>query len=136
MYRGAVPYDEQLAGDLTHQMLQEAHRVLSLEGPILLPHVELAFESDGAHRRKVISGEILLQNGRLSYRGVGANHHGQQVEARLISEHYSPALLQGPFFREGHRSSFQRSMASSSRWFARLLGFCKLCLKAFSKRLT
>src|SRR5215203_5888750 len=136
MDRRAVPYDEQLAGDLAHQVLEEAHHVLSLKRPLLKGHVELAFEGDGAHRREVISCELLLKDGRLSHRGVGANHHRQQVEARLIGEHYGPAFLLRPFLREGHLSSFQRSMASSSRWLARRCGFCKLCLKALSKRLT
>jgi hypothetical protein len=85
---------------------------------------------------KVISREVLLEDGRLSHRGIGANHHGQQVEARLVAEDYGRALLQRPFFREGHFSSFQRSMVSSSRWFALRCGFCKLCLRALSKRLT
>lgn len=40
------------------------------------------------------------------------------------------------FLREGHLSSFQRSMASSSRWLARRCDFCRLCLSALSKRLT
>src|SRR5919107_2068366 len=136
MDRRAVPYDEQLAGDLAHQVLEEAHHVLSLEGTLLLHHVEFAIEGDGAHGGEVISREVLLEDGRLSHRSVGANHHRQQVEARLIGEHYGPAFLLRPFLREGHLCSFQCSMASSSRWLARRCGFCKLCLKALSKRLT
>src|SRR5215207_915903 len=68
MYRRAVPYDKQFAGDLAHQVLQKAHRVFSLEGALLLGHVELASEGDGAHSREVISREILLYNGRLAHR--------------------------------------------------------------------
>src|ERR687897_1217194 len=114
MYRRAIPDHQHLARNLAHEVLEEAYRVLSLEGSVLLHHVELAFERDAAHRRKVISREILLENGRLPHRGVSANHHGQQVEARLIGKRYGPAFLQCPFLREGHRFSFQRSMASSS----------------------
>src|SRR5829696_5184493 len=136
MDRRAVPYDEQLAGDLAHQVLEEAHHVFSLKRPLLKGHVELAFEGDRAHRRKVIAGEVLLEDGRLSYRSVSANHHRQQIEARLVAEHYGSALLQRPLLREGHFFSFQLSMASSSRWKALRLGFCKLCLRALSKRLT
>jgi hypothetical protein len=128
--------DEQLAFYLGHQVLEKAHHVLSLEGTLLKGHVEFAIEGDGAHGGEVISGEVLLEDGRLSHRSVGANHHRQQVEASLIGEHYGPAFLLRPFLREGHLSSFQRSMASSSRWLARRCGFCKLCLKALSKRLT
>jgi hypothetical protein len=52
MYRRAVPYEEQLARDVAHQVLQEAHRVLSLEGVFLLDHVESSIERDGTHRLK------------------------------------------------------------------------------------
>src|SRR4029453_14186311 len=136
MQRRAVPYDEQLAGDLAHQVLEEAHHVLSLEGTLLLHHVEFAIEGDGAHGGEVISREVLLEDGRLSHWSVGANHHRQQIEARLVGKHYGPALLQRPLLREGHFFCFQLSMASSSRCSARRCGFCKLCLRAFSKRLT
>jgi hypothetical protein len=49
---------------------------------------------------------------------------------------YSSRFCRPSFLREGHLSSFQRSMASSSRWLARRCGFCRLCLSALSKRLT
>src|SRR5215210_6035942 len=136
MNRRTIPDHQQLAWNLVHEVLQEAYRVLSLEGSLLKGHVELALERDGAHRREVISCELLLENGRLSHRGVSANHHRQQVEARLIRKHYRPALLQRSFLREGHLCSFQCSMASSSLLLARRWGFCRLCLKALSKRLT
>src|SRR5215210_3404448 len=58
--RRAVPYDEQLSGDLAHEMLQEAHRIFSFEGTLLLHHVELAIERYATHRRKAISREVLL----------------------------------------------------------------------------
>jgi hypothetical protein len=84
----------------------------------------------------MIAAEMFTEYGRLSYRGVSANYHRQQVKARLITEHNGPPFLQRPFLREGHLSSFQRSMASSSRWFARREGFSKESLSFLSKRLT
>src|SRR5215208_3015133 len=114
MYRRAIPDHQHLARDLAHEVLEEAHRVLSLEGSLLLDHVELTFEGYPAHRRKVISREIFFEDGRLSHRGVSAHYHRQQVEARLIGKHYGPAFLQRSFLREGHLCSFQCSMASSS----------------------
>src|SRR5215207_7426840 len=105
MYRRAVPYDEQLTRDLAHEVLEEAHHVLSLEGLLLLDHVELAIERDAAHRRKVISCEVLLEDGRLPHRGVSANHHGQKIEARLIAEHYGSAFLQCPYLKRPDASS-------------------------------
>jgi hypothetical protein len=41
-------------------VLEEAYRVLSLEGALLLFHVELAFEGDTTHRREVVARELLL----------------------------------------------------------------------------
>jgi hypothetical protein len=41
--RRSVPYEEQLARNLAHQVLEEAHYIFSLEGALLLYHVELAF---------------------------------------------------------------------------------------------
>src|SRR5215204_5934832 len=105
MYRRAVPDHQHLARDLAHEVLEEAYRVLSLEGSLLLDHVELTFEGYPAHRRKVISREIFFEDGRLSHRGVSAHYHSQQVEARLIGKHYGPAFLQRPFF-EGRPSLF------------------------------
>src|SRR5215208_7047503 len=136
MDRRTIPYDEQLSRDLAHEMLQEAHHIFSFEGTLLLQHVELAIERDATHRRKVISREVLLEDGCLSHRSIGANHHRQQIEARLVAEEYGPALLQRPFLREGHFFCFKLSMFSSSRCSARRCGLCKLCLRALSKRLT
>ena len=115
---------------------KETHYVFSLEGPILLQHVEIALKSYAAHHREVIAGEILIEDRCLSHRSVGANHHGQKIEARLIAEHDGSAFLQCPFFREGHFFSFQCSIASSSLWSALRSGFCKLNLNFLSKRLT
>src|SRR5918995_1816885 len=97
MDRRAVPDNEQLAGDLVHEVLEKAHYVFSLEGPILLQHVELALKSYATHHREVITAEMLMEDGRLSHRSVGANHHRQKIEARLIAEHYGSAFLQCPF---------------------------------------
>src|SRR5215210_2822293 len=136
MDRRAVPNHHQLAGDLVPEVLEETHYVFSLEGPILLQHVELALKSYATHRREVSAGEMLMENGCLSHRSVGANHHGQKIEARLIGKHDGSAFLQCLFFREGHFSSFQCSIASSSLWSALRSGFCKLNLNLPNKRLT
>src|SRR5215216_28720 len=114
MDRRAIPDHQQLARNLAHELLQKTYRILSLEGALLLGHEKLAIEGYGAHRRKVISCEVLLENGCPPHRGVSANHHRQQVETGLIGEHDRPSLLQCPFLREGQRFSFQCSMASSS----------------------
>jgi hypothetical protein len=52
MYRSAVPYDQQLAWDLSQEMPQEANHIFSLEGSLLLQHVKLALQADSADRLK------------------------------------------------------------------------------------
>src|SRR5215211_6039982 len=66
MDRRAVPNHHQLAGDLVHEVLEETHYVFSLEGALLLQHVELALKSYATHHREVIAGEILMEDGCLS----------------------------------------------------------------------
>src|SRR3712207_227865 len=117
-------------------MLQEANHVFSLEGALLLHHVKLALQADGADHREMIAREFLLQDGRLAHRGVATNHSGQRVEARLVHKQYGSTLLYGTFFSSGQRSSFQRFIASSSRWFARRIGFCRESPSALTSRLT
>src|SRR5215208_4368497 len=115
MYRRAVPDDEQLARNLAQQMPQEADHVRTLEGALLLHHQELALQSDGADHRQMIARKVLMQDGRLTHRGIGAHQARQKVEARLIHKQNRSALLYGPFLSSAQRSSFQRRMASSSR---------------------
>src|SRR5918993_180651 len=125
MDRRALPDNKQLARDLVHQVLQKTHHILSLEGPILLQHVELALKNYATHCREMIAGELLMEDGCLSYRSVGANHHRQKIEARLITEYDGSSFLQCPFFKEDHFFSFQCLIASSSLCSALRSGFCK-----------
>ena len=62
---------------------------------------------------EVIARKLLMQDGCLAHRSVGAHYSRQKVEARLIHKQDRSALLYGPFFSSGQRSSFQRLMASS-----------------------
>jgi|SRR5215203_6003360 hypothetical protein len=41
-----------------------------------------------------------MEDGCLSHRSVGANHHGQQIEARLIAEHSGSPFLHSALFSE------------------------------------
>ena len=136
MDRRAIPDDEQLARYLPQEVPQKAHHVLTVEGPLLLHHEELALQGDGADYREVVTAEVLVQYGSLAHRSIGAHHRGQKVEARLIDKQDRSSLLYGPFLSSGQRSSFQRLMASSSLWLARRTGFCKESPSALTSRLT
>src|SRR3712207_1576830 len=136
MDRRTIPDDEQLARDLPQGVSQEAHHVWTLEGPLLVHHQQLALQGDAADYREMVAAKVLVQDGRPAHRGVGAHYRRQQVKSRLIHEQNGPALLYGPFFSSGQRSSFQLLMAFSSRWFARRSGFCKESPSALTSRLT
>src|SRR3954447_7820192 len=114
----AVPDDQQLARYLAEGvLLEEANYVLALESPLLFEHQQLSLQGDTAHRREVIARELLVKDGHLAYRSVGAYDGGkQQLEATLIHEHYRSTLHERPFFSSGHRFSVHSWMASSSRW--------------------
>src|SRR5215203_2189569 len=53
----------------------------------------------------MIAAEMLMEDGRLSYQGVGTNHYGQQVRARLVGKHDGPVLLRS-LFDSGQRFLF------------------------------
>src|SRR5215212_1124140 len=115
MYRRSVPDEEQFARDLPQEVPQEADHIRTLEGPLLLHRVEFALHGDGADHGQMIARKLLVEDGRLTHRGVGAHYRRQKVKPRLVHKQDSPALLHGPFLSSSQRSSFQRLIASSSR---------------------
>jgi hypothetical protein len=77
MDRRIIPDDEQLARDLPQEVPQEADHIRTLEGPLLLHHVKLAFHAAGADHRQMIACKVLMQDGSLAHRGIGAHYRGQ-----------------------------------------------------------
>ena len=67
-------------------------------------------------------------------RGIGLDHPRQQVEARFVHENKAPALAAGLLLQRGHDSTRHRSMASSSRWIARVIGTCGVHPRRLSRR--
>src|SRR3954451_22521992 len=132
----AIPDDQELARHLAEGVLEEANHILALESSLLLKHQQLSLQGDTTHGREVIARKLLIKNGRLAHRGVGAHNSGKQVEAALIHEHYRPTFRERPFFSSGQRFSFHSSMAFSSRCLARRSGFCKEKPSLFRIRLT
>src|SRR3954454_8243408 len=120
----AVPHDQELARYLAEGVLEEVNHVLAIKSPLLLEHQQLSLKGDTAHGREVIARELLVEDGCLAHRSGGAYDGGEEVKAALIHEHYRPALVETPFFSFCQRFSFRSSIASLSRWSARL-GFCK-----------
>jgi len=73
------------SGYSAHKVPQKAHYVFSFEGSLLLHHVKLALQGDATDHRQMIARKLLVQDGCLAHRGVGAHYRGQKVEARLWS---------------------------------------------------
>jgi hypothetical protein len=84
MDRRAVPNYQQLAGDSTQKVLEETHHVLPLQSLLLLDHVKLAIEGDGAHRREMISAMSRSQRmGVFLHWGVrSTNDHGEHMGSK------------------------------------------------------
>src|SRR5918992_3707892 len=132
----AIPDHQQPHRDLGGQVPQERRPTYTPEGPVLYPGVQPALGSNAADHREMVSAEGCPEHWGLAPGGIGLDHQGQQVAAGLVYEDDAPAFVPGLFFRAGQRSSFQRRMAASSRWLARLRGFWRLQLYCLRMRPT
>jgi hypothetical protein len=130
----AIPDDQQLPWDLAQEQVQEPHHVRAFEGMVLEVHNQAPIHGQAANGRKMIASQGNFQDGRLSHGSIGAHRHGQQVKARLIYKYDRAFLLFGLFFNSTEWWSRHSWMACSSRWLARVSGFCRLCLMAERRR--
>jgi len=126
MDRSAVPDDQELAGDVAQQMLEEAHDVRALVGMLLYVQEQAAVRGDAADDRQVVAAQGQTEDRRLPAWGVGPDRTREEIEARFVDPDDGPTLLVGPLFRAGQRSVRQASTAASFRWLARSIGFCTL----------
>lgn len=131
-----VPDHQQLARDVTQQVLQEPNH-LRTPNRTLVDHQEQAVvQGDAADDRQVVAGQRHAQDGRLRPWRVAADHRRQQIEAGLV---YPDDALTGalrPLLSAGQRLAYQAAMAASSRWVARTTGFWGLQPIARKRRLT
>jgi hypothetical protein len=98
MDRGAIPDDEEPAGDVAQQMAQEAHDIRAFVGVILTVHQEAAIGCDGADGGQVIAGERNAQEGGLPARRVRPHHARPEIEARFVHPHDGALLVMGLLF--------------------------------------
>ena len=126
MDRGAVPDDQELAGDVAEQVLEEADDVRALVRVLLDQHQHPTRRGDAADDGQMVTAQGEAEDRRLAARGVGPDGAGEQVEAGLIDPDDGPPFLVSPFFRAGQRSVRQASIAASFRWLARWTGFWTL----------
>jgi hypothetical protein len=134
--RSPIPNDDHAAGYLPQQMLQKGDDILRIDRMLLAGEIQLAFGRHGADGREMVTRPPLPQDGRVPYRGIGADDTGQRIEPGLIDEEDRLLLRLGPLLRAGQVSPRQRAMAASSRWRARRAGFCGLQPMALSSRPT
>ena len=111
-------------------MLQETDDCRPVNGVRLHLRVHLAGERHSANDGEMIAGELAPQERCLPTRGIGSDHTGQEVKARLVYPDDGPPLITRFFWSMGQRSVCHRSIAASSRWVARTTGFCGLWLSA------
>jgi hypothetical protein len=133
---GAIPNNEQAAGNLTEEVLQKGHDISRVHRMILRMAVELALGRKGADRRQVVTGIPFPQNRRLADGSVGAHDTGQRVEPGLVYEQDRLLLGLRPFLIAGQVSSRHCAMAASLRCRARRTGFCGLQRIRSSRRPT
>ncbi len=96
--RRTIPDDQQLARDVTQQMLQEANDLGAPDRRLVDLEVELLVQTHGPDHREMIMAERVVQNRRLAHRSVSTHHRGQQVKATLIDEEQRALLLQSLLF--------------------------------------
>lgn len=134
MNAGPIPNDQQFPRDLAQKHLQKANHAWSFVRMIVHLHEQPPIHRQAPYRGKVITGQFDRQHGRLSDRRVGSYRHGQQIKGRLIYENDCAFFLFGLFFSSTQWWSRHTWIACSSRWVARVSGFCRLCLMAERRR--
>jgi hypothetical protein len=80
----AIPDHQQLAGDLSQQVLEEAHHVGAAQGVLADLEQGAAGGSHPANEGQMIAGERHVQDGHLPARGIATDHGRQQVAAGFV----------------------------------------------------
>src|SRR5712672_2890322 len=103
----AVPNDQQLIRQMTHQMFEELDHLRTLDGAGKEPKVKVP-PRHPRHCRQRFPVEVVLQHRSLSPRRPGAAAMGPFAEPALVDENYDPALFFGAMGRSP-RPELQRS---------------------------
>jgi hypothetical protein len=100
----ASPDDDQAAGRLQQQMLQQGNDIFRIDWAVLAGEIQLGFGRDGPDRREMIATPPLPGDGCVSHWRIGADNTGQGTEPRLVYE--ADGLLLGlrPFLMAGQVS--------------------------------
>ena len=88
----AIPDNEQLAGEVPEQMLQEAHDLDTADRPLMYLHQQLAGGRNATDHRQVVIAAWHPQDGGVPGGRIRPHARRQEVEGRLVYE-YQRALL-------------------------------------------
>src|ERR1700677_2247169 len=88
----AIPDHQQLLSRLYQQVLQEDHAFRTLQR--FLPHqgVQFSRRSASRHDRKIVPGQLLVDNRGLPFRPIGSDQARQQIKARFIDTNQGSVL--------------------------------------------
>lgn len=130
-----IPNNKQFALDLAQQHFQKANHVGALVGALLCLHEKPPIRGHGSNRRDVVTSQGDRQDRCFSNWRVGPNGMSQQIKPGLVYENEGAFLVFGFFLSAGNVWLSQVAIAASSRWVARVMGFCWLYLICLRRRL-
>src|SRR5262245_32249053 len=88
--------------------------------------------SNTTHDRPMIAGQHTAQDRCFATRRIGSDDARQQIKRRFVNKDRRPLLTGRFFFSLGQIWARQRTIAASSRWAARVSGFCRVQPQAFN----
>jgi hypothetical protein len=132
MDRCAIPDRQQRRANLAAQMTQEEDAFPAGQGRVTAQREQVTLGSNTTHDRPMIAGQHPAQDRGLAARRIGSDDAGQQIKRRFINKDRCPLLPGRFFFSWGQTSVRQRAIAASSRWAARVSGFCCVQPQAFN----
>jgi hypothetical protein len=113
--RRTVPDHQQLASDVSQQMLEEVDYLGAIERVVLHAQQQSTTRRDAADDGQVVTREWEAQGRRVAAWREAADHRGQQGKARFVYPNDGAPFSERPFFSAGQRSVRHRSMAASLR---------------------
>ncbi len=98
MDRGALPDEEELAGHLAEQEVEQSDHIRAVGGRTWRLHHQAVVGREGGDGRAMIAGQGHLPDWSLPVSCPGADVMGQQRAPRRVPPHDHPGFLVGLFF--------------------------------------
>ena len=125
---GVIPDHNDVPAEVAQQVPEEFAHLIVLDVLRVALKVQSDAPTPGRNREARDHGDAIMpvammNEGRLTARGPGLSHRGDQEEARLVDEDDVGTQPRSVFFTRSQSLRFQRSIFSSSRSRARRSGF-------------